>query len=194
MKVNGARLLVVLVASAVTLGTLLGVAAQDDLGDVNAAIYAGTCPDAIAEDVIFDLGDVEAPDATDEDNEIVNLLTETAVLHGDEEIDATFEELGNDDHVILVQQGQGLVAPLACGEVIGVAADGELAIALEYIDGSGNAGVAVFQELADDSASTESDDDDAASSRLAVEVYYIPFAEAEASPAAPLQPEATPIG
>jgi plastocyanin len=117
------------------------------------AIHAGTC-DAPVADPEHDLG-VALPwgsdDDDEDDDESRGNPPPTLTLATDETVDATYDDLLDSPHVILVHQNPDVAGSyLACGELGGVVEDGELAITLRPLNDSGIAGVAILDEDEDE--------------------------------------------
>ena len=149
--------------------------ADDDQGDLIASINPGDC-DLFDDTAAFELGDLDAPDADDPENETVGDIPDPQVWSDEEEqIEATYDEL--EEHVVAVIDLSAGEAVLACGPIAGVIHDGKLEVPLYSVEDGSLRGIAVIQE-SDDNEDT-----------LDADVYFVP-----APPAVPATPVATPIG
>lgn len=107
---------------------------------MRAAIYAGNCDSDFSGDPVATLSDVAAPDGTPR-----GAGAATVVALSSSTIDATFDTLLNDDHVLVVFGNDD--KPVACGAIGGVIrGDGSLVFGLSPVGDSGYTGVAYLLE------------------------------------------------
>lgn len=116
-----------------------GTGGQSQNG-MHAAIYAGSCDSDFSGDPVATLSDVAAPDGTARGADDA-----TTVETSFSTIEATFDTLLNDDHVLVVLGDAS--APVACGPIGGVIqGDGSLTFGLPATTDSPYSGVAYLRE------------------------------------------------
>jgi hypothetical protein len=95
----------------------------------------------------FDLG-VNGEDATTQNapDQFQGYSLSPAVTTGHSMIDASIDTLFNADDPAAKVIHQSSQDPLACGELAGFVRDGQVAVSIRPLDGSGFYGVAVFSE------------------------------------------------
>ncbi|HEY8445634.1 MAG TPA: cupredoxin domain-containing protein [Thermomicrobiales bacterium] len=117
------------------------------------AIHQGTCDQPVAE-TAFELGNamtfgLEADEEDDEPqaDEIRGTSPDVPVLRAQATIDATFDDLLDQPHLIAVHEStQAMGTIIACGNLGGVVDDGRLAVAILPTQEGGPTGVAILDE------------------------------------------------
>ena len=164
MRKTGTVAMVALLLGGGMLVAPRGALPQDDTGselvgtEHLAAIHLGTCREP-AEDPAFVLGLVGPRQADDgavaDEADVRGQLLEPPLLAGGGTVDVALDALldGGQPYALLVHAtADDLTAPLACGEIGGIVADGQLPLPLRPLDDSGYAGVAILG--ADDTGGT----------------------------------------